>query len=677
MEAEARTTVSGQAHPDRTGAIPSRASTTTGAYAIEVLGWVLPFALIIYLGLRGGGYDTIVRDQVGAAVWLAILVGGIAGILPAVALRRPAMLALGLLAVFAIWTATSAIWSDSVERSVEAFVLVATYLGIFALILMTTSGNSVRRIFGAVGAAISVIAGLALLSRLHPQWFPTDMIAASIPDARARLNYPLNSWNALAGLMAIGVPLLLIAALDARRLAFQAAATAAVPILALVTFYTLSRSGFAAATAAGVLFVALYPNRLKALPVLALAAAASAAVILLANQRDALKNNLGTTLAHDQGDEMLVIVLAVCVLTAVLRVAIAVAERRSLIPDIQVPRRVAKRLVLGAAAIVLAIGILAGGPSKLSSAWDEFKASSNPSASAERLQSPSGNGRFQHWESAFEAFKTEPLLGTGAGTFELWWARNGTILGYNRYAHSLYFETLAETGIIGLALIVALIATIVVIAVRRSIGAAKRRGWMAAGAASAAAFAVAVAFDWGWQMPVFAVSFLLVAAAIVQGNAGTEPSGAPPRRRIAANRNWRTRLLLAGAALPALVPLASSLVGDMLVKQSQSQVSEGDLSGALRSADNAASFQPYAAAPLMQKMLVLERQSDLRQALFVGYEAHEKDPLNWEPHYVLARIFKAKGNIESADIEYSNAYAHSPRSPVFIFDPDGVRGAQP
>ena len=47
-----------------------------------VAAWTLAFAVVAYLALSNGGYDTIVRSQVGIAVWWIVLLGALAGVLP-------------------------------------------------------------------------------------------------------------------------------------------------------------------------------------------------------------------------------------------------------------------------------------------------------------------------------------------------------------------------------------------------------------------------------------------------------------------------------------------------------------------------------------------------------------------------------------------------------------------
>ena len=69
-------------------------------------------------------------------------------------------------------------------------------------------GRAVRHAVGAVGAAVVVVADLAVMSRLRPELFPAaHQTGAFLPGSSGRLSWPLNYWNALAALMALGLPL--------------------------------------------------------------------------------------------------------------------------------------------------------------------------------------------------------------------------------------------------------------------------------------------------------------------------------------------------------------------------------------------------------------------------------------------------------------------------------------
>src|SRR4051812_3882702 len=89
--------------------------------------WALAFLLVVYLGLRGGGYDPLVRGEIGIAVWWVVLTGVATRVLPLVRLQRSAWVALGLFVAFAVWTALGISWSSSAERSSAELARVATY----------------------------------------------------------------------------------------------------------------------------------------------------------------------------------------------------------------------------------------------------------------------------------------------------------------------------------------------------------------------------------------------------------------------------------------------------------------------------------------------------------------------------------------------------------------------
>jgi O-antigen ligase len=657
-----------RAETPRASPIPMRRS------AAAILTWLLPFALIVYLALRGGGYDPVVRDEVGTALWLALLIAGLIGLLPATRLTRASWIGLGLLAAFAAWTALSAIWSDSVERSIDSFVLVATYLGAFALVLLTQGREGLERILGGVAAAIALIAVLAVLSRLHPQWFPSNPVVDILPHVRARLSYPLNSWNGLAGFLAMGVPLLLAAALDARSRISQIAATAVLPVVAVGIFFTLSRGGAIAAVAAVALFIAFRSRRIQALPVIVLAAAGSALAIGIAAQFRDLDRGLSTSLAHQEGAVMAGVLVAICVAVGLLRALLHRAERRGQLDRLELPPKVTKRVLVAAALLAVVGALVAGGPGRLSNAWENFKAAPGPGSASTRLQDTSGNGRYQYWQSAVDEMQTAPLLGTGAGTFQFWWARHGTIYGFTAYAHSLYFETLGETGIVGGALIVAFVGFILFIAIRRTTSATGRRtrGWLAGAVGSAAAFAIAMALDWGWHLPVTPVAFVLVAAVVLQASVGDERRAPPDRRAEPIRRargRWPVRAAIACVALPVIAVAMALAIGERLIQASQADARAGNLDSALDHARDAARFMPWAAFPHQQQALVLEEQGKYEEANREVHLAIDKEPVNWEPYYVLASIYKEAGNLPAARAEYKVAEEHNPRSSIFLDHP--------
>src|SRR5262249_22833048 len=69
-----------------------------------------------------------------------------------------------------------------------------------------------------------------------------------------------------------------------------------------------------------------------------------------------------------------------------------------------------------------------------------------------------GHVRTAYWHVAAKQAAAQPVLGSGAGTFVDWWLRLRTVPRSTQEAHSLYLETVAELGPLGLALLLAVFA---------------------------------------------------------------------------------------------------------------------------------------------------------------------------------------------------------------------------
>ena len=631
-------------------------------------GSVLPFLLIVYLSLEAGGYEAIARSEVGIAVWWLVVVGAVIGVLPAGRIERPGLIGLGLLGAFALWTGLAILWSESAERSITELARVATLLGVFVLALSSQGPDHLRRVIGSVAAAIALVAILALGSRLHPSWFPPNAVADALPTEVARLSYPLTYWNGVATLLAIGVPLLLWTATSARHLGARALSVAALPLLALVVYYTLSRGGVAEAAIGLAVLLALHPRRRILLPPLLIGGAGAVALIIAAGKRSELADGLLTPAALDQGDEMAVITLGVCALAGLLGAAAELGRSREIvrIPSVPISRRSGARAAGAAAVALIAVALVAGLPGELADRWDQFKQPINPGSDSARFSSVSGSGRYQWWESAVEAGASDPLRGIGPGTFEYWWARSdGGIPGFVRDAHSLYLESFGELGILGAALIAALVLGIVGVGVGRSLRRRRERERVemaAAATAAAATFAAAAAVDWSWELTVLPVVFFLLGAALLGPSARSADSAAArdPEPRGGALRP----VLLALSAL-ALVVIAIPMLSDIAVRSSRDLVDQGRLLDALDSARHAEDLDPLAASPNLQEALVLELGGDLTGAATAARQATIDEPTNFRNWLILSRIEAELGNTEASAEAFRMAGSLNPRSYLF------------
>ncbi len=621
--------------------------------------WLFGFGTVAYLGLEGGGYDPLVHDQVGIAVWWLLLAGALVGALPRRRLGALAWVALGLLAGFVVWTALSLAWTESLDRTWADLARVIAYLGIFALALFLRGPRGARLMVGAVATGIACVAVVALLSRLHPAWFPeADQTARFLSDSRERLAYPLYYWNALAGLIAIGIPLLLQVATCARSIVLRSLAAATLPALALTVFFTLSRGGIAAAVLSVAVFLAFASDRLPKVLTLLVAAAGSAILIVVASSRDALRHGLLDATAESQGNRLLLIVVVVCLAVGLIQAALGSRLERERRPRWTHVSRNQSLAALAACVLCLLVAAVAlGAPGRAADAWQEFKRSDVPQGGG-RLASVGGEGRYEFWSVAVDENASKPLTGTGSGTFEYWWDRNGSG-GVVRDTHSLYMQTLGELGVVGILLLAAFLLLILLGGARATLRASPdRRPQLAAALAGCVAFCFTAVFDWMWQVPVLPAATLLLASILVSA-VGRDVSGRTSGLRLP------LRAAFVVVALAAIIAIAIPLASTALVRQSEADARAGDLAGALEAAKSAQNVQPGAATPRLQQALVLEEQGNLAAAGEAARAATERESTNWRTWLVLSRVEAERGRAADAVHAYREARLLNPRSELF------------
>jgi hypothetical protein len=642
--------------------------------------WVLASGLVLYLGLDGGGYDIVVRSQVGVVVWWIVLIGAAWGILPSGRLTRVGWGAIVIFGGFVAWTALASTWSLSSERSLAELSRVASYLGILllAVAIHRDREQAVRHTVNAVALAVTAVAALALVSRLFPSAFPAaQATGAFLGGAQSRLSWPLNYWNGLAALVALGLPLLLSIATSARSLRAQAAAAAAIPAVALCGYLTASRGGAIASAVAIVVFLALAPDRFTKLATIGAAGAGSAILIVGAVHRAAIQNGLDSRATAAEGRQLLVAIVLVCAGVALAQAGIGFAARHGTLPRLlRVSPRHAQGLLAGGVALAVVLALALGVPSRLSHTWHDFKYGGTATVGTNlgaRFGSFSGGGRYQYWKVAVHTTGAHAFTGSGPGTFQLLWEPRAPFFSYVINAHSLYVETLAETGVVGLCLLVGFMVLVIGIAVRLVIRSEYEARVRAAGAAAALlAFAVSATADWVWQLPVLPAAFLLLAAAVlapaprdVSVRARETGIPSPAARSGAPSRRLAIRSGLVVVALACLVAVAVPLATASGVRQSQNAVSAGNTSLALAAARTAARVEPGAASPQLQAALVLELQRNYPAALAAARNAIGDQPQDWTGWLIISRLEAESGHAKTSVLAYRRARSLNPRSPLF------------
>jgi O-antigen ligase len=118
--------------------------------------------------------------------------------------------------------------------------------------------------------------------------------------------------------------------------------------------------------------------------------------------------------------------------------------------------------------------------------------------------------RSQLWHAAIVLWRSSPLVGVGAGNYELDLAQAG-LVGVRTHANSIYLQSLAEGGLVGLATTLALFASIIVTLARSAV----RRPLVVGALGATVALASHQILDDLFFFPKVAAEFWLIAGVAV------------------------------------------------------------------------------------------------------------------------------------------------------------------
>lgn len=454
------------------------------------------------LAFASGGYFDVARliAALVACVVLLMVAVAVPGPLPS---GRGGRLALaGLAALFALTLASMA-WAPLAGPAYHDAQRVLLYLLTLAA---ATALLRPRRLARAVEPALAggtlIVTGYGLAGRL----LPGIVHQSTSPSAGGRLDQPLTYWNASGSLAAIGFVLCVRLAGDATRPRWlRATAAAACAPLGTGIYLSFSRGALAAVLAGLIALIALAPERrqLRVIVIGVAAGAIAAAASAIFPGVASLEGELGSREAEGVAMLSILVLVASAAGFAQLRGARSETDERVALVA-RVPGFGALGVVAVLAVLVTATAISEHGSS---SGTPEF------GARAGRLTSVTSH-RYEYWKVAVRMFGQHPLAGDGSGSFPVEWLQRRPFREAVRDAHSLYLETAAELGLLGLLALAALIGGLLIAG--RS--AARIDPVLVAGpAAGVVTWATHSAVDWMWEMPAVTLPALVLAGVLLAG----------------------------------------------------------------------------------------------------------------------------------------------------------------
>jgi O-Antigen ligase len=549
-----------------------------------------------------------------------------------VPLTRADRVFLGLLAAFTGWLAASIAWSAAPAESVLEVERALVYAAAGCAVLLASRARDARRVLGGVLAAISCISAFSLATRLAP-----DRVGVYDRSGVYRLAEPLGYWNGLALFAAMGTLVALGFAARARTVAARAACGAALVLLLPTVYFPFGRAAWIALGAGLVASVAFGRSRLQLLATLLVLAPAPAIVVLVASWEPGL-THAGSSLesAARDGHRLALVLVLLAAGNAALAGALALAAER-----VSIGRTVRRAFAVGVTVAVLAgtLVVLArsGGPVHVvKRAYTSFKAPPPHAGSNlnRRLLSFSGNGRAALWRIAWDDAKHHPLLGAGAGTYERYFlTQQPADVGLVRDAHSLYVETLAELGPVGLVLLALLLVT--PLAVMRK---ARAHSVFPGAVGAYVAYLVHTGVDWDWELPAVTLAAVLCGTTMLLAARMSTPR--------APLRPW-ARWALAGGSLLAAGFATIALVGNVALSRSETAREHGRFVAAAVDARRARTLLPWSPAPweaLGRAQLAAGYPPDARASF---HRALSLDRGNWQLWYELSTVTRGRERIRS------------------------------
>jgi len=550
-----------------------------------------------------------------------------------------------LLLAFTVLGALSIVWSVQPDHSWQDSGRMLAYSGVFGagVALVRVAPARWPALLGGLTLAAVVVCGYALLTKVFP-----GSLAPS--DKFARLDQPYGYWNAVGLTAAMGAICCLW--LGARRTGHALARALAYPAMALMLLtlaLAYSRGALAALAVGLALWFCVVPMRLRGAALLILGAFGAGVVAAWDFSRGALSSE-GVALAArtSAGHRLGALIVAMLLALTLAGIAIGFLTGRRA-PSLLARRRAGVALLAAIVLVLIAFaGALAHSQRGLTgSVSHAFNALTDPNARTP----PNTPGRLtavasvraRYWKEALQVFKAHPLFGAGAEGYWTAHQRYETGTLEVRHAHGFIVQTLADLGLAGLLVALALLLTWMAAAGRathpfnRRIRYTPERVGLLSMLCLVVAFGAHSLIDWTWYVPGNACVALLCAGWLAgRGPLSVQPGVSSPCGRRRPGR--------AGPVAPRRLPVAACvIVAALLAAWSQ--------------------WQPQRSEAARQEAVARLEAHDVRGASEAASSAVSRDPLSVEALSTLASVQQVSGQPGLARATLERAVRLQPSNP--------------
>lgn len=565
---------------------------------------------------------------------------------------RPGVAGQWSVALFGAFVALSGFsitWSVEPSATWEEVNRLLGYLAVFtgSVVAARTFPRRWRTVMLALAIGAVVMSLIALLSKITPETISPN-------ERYARLREPLQYWNAVGLIAAFGIPLWLY--FGTRRVGrpiLDILSAPALTILFVTIMLSYSRGSLIAAVFGVAFWFAFGPVRLRTAASMVVPLIGAAIIVLWAfGQSDLTTDNIDLLQRETAGHKFGVVIFATLALVTILSLVtqFLIATRA---PMGNWRRRVGI-VLLGGALLVPVGGTLAltqssrGLSGTISNAWTQL---TDPDANAVQGSAPAntpnrlaqvGNARSIYWRDAFRVAKERPVVGAGANAYGAARLKIRTDTSDVAHAHGFVVQVIADLGVIGTVLMLALLGSWIV-AVRRTLG-RRNEPWPPERVGSVALLAAVVAFgvhsslDWTWSFPAATLPALIAAGWLAGRGSIGKPSEAPmPPRSVESERTWVSKV---GRWVPRAQLVAFAVLAVWSI------------------------VQPWRAFHTSQDALAAIERGNTSEAVKLSKKAVSEDPVSLDTHGIDAAALTAGGDVPAARASLEKGLALQPDNPA-------------